>query len=249
MLQALPWLRGSSLFDAFLDEPGIILPQLLQAGNAERNLVDGGVDRLLGTARGNGDLMMLDRIAAEERDVEAAPGMTAVGHHQPEDARVEIDHLFEVEGIKANVAELGIGHRSWISGSADLALHRPARNAGMRIRVSAPDFGLDFLLLYDIAVRWRTLLPFSRGFAAARTIEIDASATSQGAALGYGRAVRPRWPLPYAGGDLAGCGVDQSEQTAAAAFTSPGKYNVYTCQDIDSAIDGCRACGRWSWSS
>ena len=38
-------------------------------------------------------------------------GVTAVGDHQPEDARVEIDHLFEVEGIEANVAKLGIGHR------------------------------------------------------------------------------------------------------------------------------------------
>ena len=72
MLQALPWLRGSSFLTRFLDQPGIILPQLLQAGDAERNLIDGGVDRLLGPARGDGDLMMLDRIAAEERDVEAA---------------------------------------------------------------------------------------------------------------------------------------------------------------------------------
>jgi hypothetical protein len=55
--------------------------------------------------------MMLDRIAAQERDIEAARGMTAIGHHEPEGARVEVDHLLEVEGIKANVAKLGIGHR------------------------------------------------------------------------------------------------------------------------------------------
>jgi hypothetical protein len=33
---------------------------------------------------------------------------------------------------------------------------------------------------------------------------------------------------------LAGCGTI-SEQSAATAFTSPGKYNVYTCQDIENA--------------
>ena len=32
-----------------------------------------------------------------------------------------------------------------------------------------------------------------------------------------------------------------SERTAAAAFTSPGKYNMYTCQDIESSILTLRA--------
>ena len=54
--------------------------------------------------------MMFDRIAAQKGDVEAARRMPAVGHHQPENARVKIDHFFEVEGIEANVAELGVGH-------------------------------------------------------------------------------------------------------------------------------------------
>ena len=34
---------------------------------------------------------------------------------------------------------------------------------------------------------------------------------------------------------LAGCGTI-SEQTAAAAFTSPGKYNIYTCQDVENTM-------------
>ena len=37
--------------------------------------------------------MMLDRIAAEKRDVEAALGVAAVGDDQPEDAGVEVDHF------------------------------------------------------------------------------------------------------------------------------------------------------------
>ena len=38
---------------------------------------------------------------------------------------------------------------------------------------------------------------------------------------------------------LAGCGTI-SERTAASAFTSPGKYNVYTCQDIENTIGALR---------
>jgi hypothetical protein len=38
---------------------------------------------------------------------------------------------------------------------------------------------------------------------------------------------------------LAGCGAI-SERTAASAFTSPGKYNVYTCQDIENAMAALR---------
>jgi hypothetical protein len=38
---------------------------------------------------------------------------------------------------------------------------------------------------------------------------------------------------------LAGCG-SISERTAAAAFTSPGKYNVYTCQDVENTIMALR---------
>jgi hypothetical protein len=34
---------------------------------------------------------------------------------------------------------------------------------------------------------------------------------------------------------LAGCGTI-SERTAAAAFTSPGKYNIYTCQDVENSM-------------
>jgi hypothetical protein len=38
---------------------------------------------------------------------------------------------------------------------------------------------------------------------------------------------------------LAGCG-SISEQTAAAAFAAPGKYNMYTCQDIESSMTRLR---------
>ena len=38
---------------------------------------------------------------------------------------------------------------------------------------------------------------------------------------------------------LAGCG-SISDRTAAAAFTSPGKYNVYSCDDVERAIAGVR---------
>jgi hypothetical protein len=34
---------------------------------------------------------------------------------------------------------------------------------------------------------------------------------------------------------LAGCGTI-SEQTASMAVTSPGKYNMYTCQDVESSL-------------
>jgi hypothetical protein len=38
-----------------------------------------------------------------------------------------------------------------------------------------------------------------------------------------------------AAASLASCG-SISDQTAEAAFTSPGKYTLYTCQDIEAAI-------------
>jgi hypothetical protein len=34
---------------------------------------------------------------------------------------------------------------------------------------------------------------------------------------------------------VAGC-ASISEQTAATAFVAPGRYNIYTCQEIDSQI-------------
>ena len=38
---------------------------------------------------------------------------------------------------------------------------------------------------------------------------------------------------------LAGCG-SISEQTASSAFLSPGKFDVYTCKDIDTRIKAVR---------
>lgn len=38
---------------------------------------------------------------------------------------------------------------------------------------------------------------------------------------------------------LAGCG-SISDRTAAAAFSSPGKYNVYTCEDVERTIAALR---------
>ena len=38
---------------------------------------------------------------------------------------------------------------------------------------------------------------------------------------------------------LAGCG-SVSEGTGAGAFTSPGKYDIYTCEDIDRAANSIR---------
>jgi hypothetical protein len=38
---------------------------------------------------------------------------------------------------------------------------------------------------------------------------------------------------------LAGC-ASVGERSAASAFTSPGKYNVYTCQDIENSIAAVR---------
>jgi hypothetical protein len=46
--------------------------------------------------------------------------------------------------------------------------------------------------------------------------------------------------LVLAAAGLAGCG-SISERTAAAAFTSPGKYNLYTCQDIEKSFLTLRA--------
>src|SRR5437764_492413 len=39
---------------------------------------------------------------------------------------------------------------------------------------------------------------------------------------------------------LAGCG-SVSDRTLAGAFTSPGKYDIYTCEDIERQILGIRA--------
>ena len=39
---------------------------------------------------------------------------------------------------------------------------------------------------------------------------------------------------------LAGCG-SVGEGTGAGAFTSPGKYDIYTCADIDRQIIGIKA--------
>jgi hypothetical protein len=39
---------------------------------------------------------------------------------------------------------------------------------------------------------------------------------------------------------LAGCG-SVGERTEAGAFTSPGKYDLYTCEDIDRQIRGIQA--------
>jgi hypothetical protein len=36
---------------------------------------------------------------------------------------------------------------------------------------------------------------------------------------------------------VGGCGTI-SDRTAASAFTSPGKYNVYTCADVEAGIAG-----------
>jgi hypothetical protein len=38
---------------------------------------------------------------------------------------------------------------------------------------------------------------------------------------------------------LAGC-ASIDERTAAAAFTSPGKYDIYTCSDLETAAVGLR---------
>jgi hypothetical protein len=35
--------------------------------------------------------------------------MAAVGDHEAEDTRIEIDHLLQVEGVEADVAELSVG--------------------------------------------------------------------------------------------------------------------------------------------
>ena len=39
---------------------------------------------------------------------------------------------------------------------------------------------------------------------------------------------------------LAGCG-SVSERSVAGAFTSPGKYDVYTCEDVDRQMISIRA--------
>ena len=39
---------------------------------------------------------------------------------------------------------------------------------------------------------------------------------------------------------FAGCG-SVGDRTIAGAFTSPGKYDIYTCEDIDRQIVGIRA--------
>jgi hypothetical protein len=54
-----------------------------------------------------------------------------------------------------------------------------------------------------------------------------------------GLACARAWPGAVAAAvlaaSLAGCGTI-SEQTAAIAFTSPGKYNIYSCEDVEKSM-------------
>jgi hypothetical protein len=80
-----------------------------------------------------------------------------------------------------------------------------------------PDFGLDFLLLCGIAGR------SSFGHGRRRRARLGGYAIPA--------AIRAAAALVLAAG-LAGCGT-VSEGASGSAFTSPGKYNMYTCQDIE----------------
>ena len=72
--------------------------------------------------------------------------------------------------------------------------------------------------------------------------KIDGIQRRTGALLGI--ACSGRWPRAAVAAmlmvGLAGCG-SISDRTAAAAFTSPGKYNVYTCDDVERAMLVLRA--------
>ena len=85
-------------------------------------------------------------------------------------------------------------------------------------------------------------LPFKRGSLQLRgRSKIDNLRRLVGGSLGIACA---RWSgfaaAAVLAGGLGGCG-SISDRTAAAAFTSPGKYNVYTCQDMDTAMLVLRA--------
>jgi hypothetical protein len=88
-----------------------------------------------------------------------------------------------------------------------------------------PDFGLDFLLLCGIAGR--------SSFGHGRRRREQRMRTLRARLGGYAipAAIRAAAALVLAAG-LAGCGT-VGEGTSGSAFTSPGKYNMYTCQDIE----------------
>jgi hypothetical protein len=71
--------------------------------------------------------------------------------------------------------------------------------------------------------------------------KIDAIQRVTGATLDTGRA--GCWPRMAVAAmlmvGLAGCG-SISDRTAAAAFTSPGKYDVYSCEDVERMIAAVR---------
>lgn len=73
---------------------------------------------------------------------------------------------------------------------------------------------------------------------------IDATPNAPGAVLLIARGQRGVvFAATLAGvlaSSLAGCG-SITERTAASAFTSPGKYDIYSCQEIEGAIASVRA--------
>src|SRR5262249_55723428 len=87
---------------------------------------------------------------AEKGDMDAASlRVAAIGHHQAEDARVEIDHRVEIERINADVAKLGVGHARHCWTPRQRLVSADVNTPAARPR---PEFSLDFLLLWDSAV-------------------------------------------------------------------------------------------------
>jgi len=109
------------LAHALLDQPGIKPPQVFEPGDAEGDLLDGAEGGILRPPAGDGDLMVLGRIATEEGDVDPARRASAIGDDEAEDARIERDHRFQIEGVEADMTQLAVRqvfHRE--------ALHRRA---------------------------------------------------------------------------------------------------------------------------
>src|ERR1041385_5653633 len=83
--------------------------------------------------------MVFARVAAQESDVETALGMASVGDSEAEHPGIEIDHLFQVEGVKPDVAKLGVRHlvhsrsrTAWSRGGVGIAAAAPLRQLGNR---------------------------------------------------------------------------------------------------------------------
>ena len=99
--------------------------QVGERGEAERDLVDDAVGQTRRTAGDEHDLVMVARIAAEERELDAAGQEAAIGDGKAEDAMIEVRHLLHVGDEESDMAELECEPARFIVGRSGVLIHAP----------------------------------------------------------------------------------------------------------------------------